>query len=243
MDNSIYITLSRQLALFRDMDVTANNIANSNTTGYSSEHILFNSYLTKDVNQKVRNDMAFAHDISSYHNLENAPIHGTGNPLDLAIANDDFFSVETPLGIRYTKAGNFQLDGSGKLVTSEGNPVLGNNGQYITFAEDTKDIKVGAAGNISVNGVEFASIDIYKFSNPQLLERLDGAMFKSEITPEISSDPKIVQGALSGANVKAVLELTHMMEVSRSVASTAKFIETMYDLQRKATNTWAQQSQ
>lgn len=242
MDNSIYITLSRELALFRDMDVTANNIANASTTGYSSEHILFNSYLTKDVNQKNRNDMAFAYDISSYHNLENAPIHATGNPLDLAIASDGFFSVETPLGVRYTRAGNFQLDGSGTLVTADGKPVLGNNGQHITFAPDARDIKIGEAGNISVDGTEFATIDIYRFSNPQLLERLDGAMFKSEITPDILTDAKVMQGALAGANVKPVLELTHMIDVSRSVANTAKIIETMYDLQRKSANTWAQQA-
>lgn len=242
MDNSVYITLSRQLALFRDMDVTANNIANSNTTGYSSEHILFNSYLTKDINQKNRNDMAFAYDISSYHNLENGRIQATGNPLDLAIASDDFFAVETPLGTRYTRAGNFQIDASGTLVTANGYPVLGNNGQVITFAPDARDIVVGATGAISVNGIEFAVIDTYRFSNPQLMERLDGALFKSEVEPEISDDAKIVQGALSASNVQPIIELTHMIDVSRSVANTAKFIEAMYDLQRKTANTWAQQA-
>jgi flagellar basal-body rod protein FlgF len=242
MDNSVYITLSRQLALFRDMAVTANNIANANTTGYASENMLFNSYLTKDVNQKNRNDMAFAYDISTYKNFDNGPIHATGNPLDLAIASEGFFAVETPLGVRYTRAGNFQLDGSGTLVTAEGNPVLGNNGQHITFTPEAQDIKIGEAGNISVDGAEFATIDVYKFENPQLLERTEGAMFKSEITPEILVNAKVMQGALSGSNVKSVLSLTHMIDVSRSVSSTAKMIETLYDLQRKSANTWAQQA-
>lgn len=243
MDNSVYITLSRQLALFRDMDVTANNIANANTTGYSSEHILFNSYLAKDVSQKSRNDMAFDYDISSYHNLENGPIRATGNPLDLAISGDGFFSVETPLGPRYTRAGNFQIDSNGTLVTADGNPVLSNNGQTIIFPPEARDIVIGGAGNITVDGTEFATIGVYKFANPQLLERLNGAMFKSEVEPEISASAKVVQGALNNANVKPVLELTHMLEVSRSVANTSKLIEAMYDLQRKAANTWAQQSQ
>ncbi len=242
MDNSVYITLSRQLALFRDMDVTANNIANTNTTGYASEHILFNSYMTKDVNQKVRNDMAFAYDVSSYHNLEIGAIKATGNPLDLAIASDGFFSVETPLGVRYTRAGNFQLDGSGTLVTADGNPVLSESGQHITFADDAREIKIGEAGNISVNGEEFATIGVFNFANPQLLERLDGSMFRSEVTPDASTDAKVMQGALASANVKPILELTHMINVSRSVANTAKMIETMYDLQRKSANTWAQQA-
>lgn len=242
MDNGIYITLSRQMALFRDMEVTANNISNANTTGYGSEHILFNSYLTKDVNQRVRNDMAFAYDISTYNNLETGAIQATGNQLDFAIDGNGFFAVETPLGVRYTRAGNFTINSLGTLVTASGDPVLGNNGQYITFPPEVQDIKVGENGVVSVDGEEFGSIDVYAFSNPQLLEKLDGAMFRSEIAPEEASDFRLMQGALASSNVKPVLELTHMIEVSRSVASTAKLIETMYELQRKSANTWAQQS-
>jgi len=243
MDNSIYVTLSRQLALFRDMDATANNIANSNTTGYSGEHLLFNSYITKDINQKNRNDMAFAYDVSSYHNFENGSLHTTGNKLDLAISGEGFFSVETPLGVRYTRAGNFQLDGNGTLVTADGKAVLNDSGQRITFPPETKDIVIGEAGNISVDGAEFAKIGVYKFSNPQLLERMDGAMFKSKIAPEAADSARVVQGALESSNVQPVIELTHMMEVSRSVANTGKLIESVYDLQRKAANAYAQQSQ
>jgi flagellar basal-body rod protein FlgF len=242
MDNSVYITLSRQLALFRDMEVTANNVANANTTGYASERLIFDSYLVKDVNQKNRNDMAFAYDIATYNNLEVGAIKATGNPLDLAIASDGFFAIETPLGVRYTKAGNFQINGEGTLINADGNPVLNDSGQIITFAPDAQDIKIGEAGNVTVNGVEFASIGVYRFSNPNLLERLDGAMFKSEVDPEPALDAKVMQGALANSNVKPVMELTHMIDVSRSVSSTAKLIETMYDLQRKASSTWAQQS-
>src|SRR4051812_9350277 len=107
MDNNIYIMLSRQMTLFRDMDVTANNIANTNTTGYSAEHILFSSYLTKDVNRGDRNSMAFAHDVSTYRDTESGPMKVTGNDLDMAIQGDGYFTVETPLGTRYTRAGNF----------------------------------------------------------------------------------------------------------------------------------------
>jgi len=242
MDNSIYITLSRELALFRDMDETANNVANANTTGYSAEHLLFNSYLTKDVNQKKTNDMAFAYDISSYHSFENGEIKKTGNTLDFAIQGEGFFAIETPLGTRYTRAGNFQIDAKGTLVTADGKPVLNDTGQRIEFPPEARDITVGEAGNISVDGSEFAKLGVYKFGNPQLLERVDGASFKSEITPEPADAARVAQGALENSNVKPVVELTHMMEVSRSVANTAKFIESMYDLQRKAATTYAQQA-
>src|SRR5258708_5552303 len=111
MDNSIYVTLSRQLALFRDMDVTANNIANANTTGYNAEHIMFDSFVTKDANQGDRNPVSFANDVATYRNIENGSMQITGNDLDLAIQGNGYFIVETPLGTRYTRAGNFQVSG------------------------------------------------------------------------------------------------------------------------------------
>jgi flagellar basal-body rod protein FlgF len=241
MDNSIYITLSRQLALFRDMEVTANNIANSNTTAFNSEHLLFNSYITKDINQKNHNPMAFAYDISTYRNTGVGAMRATGNQLDVAIQGDGYFTVATSLGTRYTRAGNFQMDANGLLTTSEGYPVLDNNGQRITMPEGTREVKIGSAGNLSVDGEDIGLIGIVKFENPQLLERLSGTLFKSEVTPTPADNPNVAQGVLETANVQPVVQLTHMIDVSRSVSSTAKFIETMYDLQRKAANTWAQQ--
>ncbi len=241
MDNGVYIMLSRQLALFRDMEVTANNIANSNTTGYNSQHMLFNSYLTKDVNQGVRNPMSFAYDISTYRNTESGSIISTGNPLDFAIQGDGYFMVETPLGIRYTRAGNFQIDASGVITTPDGYPVLGPGEQRITLPEGARNIEVATNGSVRVNGEEFAFMSVVRFDNEQLLERVGDRLFKTDIEPQDAPQARIVQGVLEGANVKPVLEMTHMIDVSRSVGSTARFIEVVYDLQRKAANTWAQQ--
>ena len=241
MDNGIYIMLSRQLALFRDMQVTANNIANTNTTGYNGEHMLFASFLTKDVNQGQTNQMAFAHDISTYRNTENGPAHVTGNPLDFAIGGSGYFAMETPLGIRYTRSGNFQLDAQGTLMSAQGYPVLDPSNQRIVFPEDTREIEIGETGVLKVNGDEFSTVGVFAFDNEQLRERLDGQLLKSEIVPRVSDTARVMQGVLEGANVKPVMEMTHMIEVSRGVASTARFIEVAYDLQRKTNNILAQQ--
>ena len=244
MDNSIYITLSRQLALFRDMDATANNIANANTTGYNSEHIKFVSYLSKDINLGSPNKMAFAHDISSYRNTQSGSKKVTNNPLDVAINGNGYFAAQTPLGIRYTRAGNFQLSSDGTLVTIEGYPVLDNSNQPIVFPEDTNTVEIGETGNIKVNNEDFGQLNIVQFENEQLLERVGHTFYTTDATP-LPADPtqvKVAHGVLENSNVEPVLELTHMIKVSRAVSSTAKFIETIYDLQRKASNAWAQQA-
>jgi flagellar basal-body rod protein FlgF len=242
MDNAIYITLTRQLALFRDMEVTASNIANANTTGFNSEHLLFTRYLNKDVNQKVRNPMEFTYDIATYRNTSTGSIKATGNPLDLAIQGNGYFVVETPLGTRYTKAGNFQLNDEGTLVTKEGYPILSDSGVQITFPPETKEITIGQKGNIKADDAEFLSIGIVEFANEQVLERLNGGLFKTDVRPEQAATATLLQGALESSNVTPVSELTHVMEVSRATTNTAKLIETIYDLQRKANNAWAKQA-
>lgn len=242
MDNSLYVTLSRQIALFRDMDAVANNIANANTTGYNAEHLSFNSYLARDVNQGVRNDMSFAYNPNTYRDMSGGPISVTGNDLDVAIEGQGFFTLDTPLGDRYTRAGNFRLDGSGTLVSLEGYPVLDATGQPIILPENATSIEIGELGNIKVNGEDFGAIGVVQFDNPQLLERLSGRMFKSDAAPNPAESFRVLQGSLEGSNVQPVTELTHMLNLSHSVADTAKFIESMYDLERKTSNTWAQQT-
>jgi len=242
MDNSVYVSLSRQLMLFRDMDVTANNIANANTTGYSAEHILFNSYLTNDNNDGDINKVAYASDVSTYRNTETGGLRATGNDLDVAIQGNGFFVVQTPLGKRYTRSGNFQIDGSGTLTTSEGYPVLDSSNSNIVLPDNTTNVEIGSVGNIKVNGNDFGTLGVVQFENPQFLERLSGKLFKSDVDGQTASNFSIAQGMLESSNVQPVSELTHMMTLTHAVTDTAQFIAIVNDLQRKASNAWAAQS-
>lgn len=239
MDNGIYITLSRQLGLFRDMEVTAGNIANANTTGYQSSHLMFTSFL---VNDGVQGDMNFAHDISTYRNTGKGGFQVTDNPLDIAVKGKGYLTVDTPLGVRYTRAGNLQLDGNNTLVTTEGYPVLDQNGQQIVFDENSTEIIIGEAGNISVNGAELTTIGVVEFENEHLLERVGDRLFTTDVEPTLSTDSTVLQGVLENSNVQGVRELTHMIDVSRGVSNTAKLIEVIYDLQRKNASTWTRQA-
>jgi len=241
MDNGIYVALGRQITLFREMDMTANNIANTNTTGYNAEHIHFNTFLNHDKNQGVRNPLEFANDIRGYRDTEVGPLTITGNDLDVAIKSEGYFTIETPAGLRYTRAGHFERDNNGTMVTQEGYPVLDTSGKPIVFPDTATNIQIGSIGNIKVNGEDFTNLGIVQFDNPQLLQRLDNKLYKSEVTGNPAVDPVIAQGTLESSNVQSVTELTNMISISRSVTETAKFVEVMYDLQRKASNTFAQQ--
>lgn len=238
MDNSIYVALSRQTTLFRDMDVTANNIANSATTGYQAEKTMFTDYLTNDGNH---NKIAFSQDIATYHDLRQGSLNVTGNDLDVAIQGDGFFVVETPGGERYTRAGNFQVDGQGFLVSFDGYPVLDDAGQRLQFEPQDREIRIGENGALFVNGEERGTIGVVEFANRQNLKRVSSTLFETEDEPLLAEKSRVLAGTLEKSNVQPVTELVRLTELSRGTSNTAKFIEVMYDLQRKASNTWTQQ--
>lgn len=239
MDNGIYIALSRQNALFRDMEVTANNLANATTSGYNAEKLLFENYLVKD---NRRRD-AYANDVTSYRDTSSGSIKTTGNPFDLAINGPGYFLVETPFGTRYTKNGNFQIDRDGTLVTAQGFAVLSNDQSRITIPTNATRVVINGVGNIDVDGNSVGQVGLVEFNNEQRMERLGNSLFSTTETATPATRARIGQGAIESSNVSSISELIRVQEISRSVGSTAKFIETMYDLQRKVSSVYTKQTQ
>ena len=97
MDNTKYVALSRQMALWKQMDVVSNNMANMNTPGYKQDEAVFASYLHQsDENVKVKGLAAkplyFTQDYGTYGNFSEGMLAETGNTLDVAIKGDAFFS-------------------------------------------------------------------------------------------------------------------------------------------------------
>src|SRR4051812_5718852 len=86
MENALLIGLSRQVALSRELDVVANNIANINTTGFKADGSIFEEYLspTARADSPILADkkVSFVRDRGTWRDLTQGPIERTGNPLD-----------------------------------------------------------------------------------------------------------------------------------------------------------------
>ena len=131
MDNTKYIALSRQMALWKQMDIVSNNMANMNTSGYKQDDAVFSSYLvqTPEATGFGRVPVYFTQDYGQYQDFREGAIVNTGNTFDLASRGDVFFAIETNQGEMYTKKGSFTLDANGQLVTMEGQAVLSENNE------------------------------------------------------------------------------------------------------------------
>lgn len=237
MDVGIYVALSRELGILRDMEVTANNLANMTTTGFSSEDVLFKDYMVS--NNTPEGQVAYANDIATYRNTAQGTMQSTGNPLDAAIEGQGYFVVQTPLGMRYTRNGNFKVSAGGVLVTSEGYPVMDESNQVITFDDADRVIRFGDDGTINVDGADRAKMKIAKFDNEQLLQKVGNTLYKSDVQPRPAENYTVVGGMLENSNVNSIKTLTHMMYVSRSISETTNYISTVDTLSRKASDTLA----
>lgn len=230
MNNASYIAISRQKTLFDRMDTIANNVANSNTTGYKADNRLFQEYLH---NEGAMKDLSFTHDVATVTDFKEGNFQTTERTFDAAIHGDGFFTVESPLGTRYTRAGNFRLNANSELVTQQGYKVLSNDGGTVTFQPSDTNIIIRSNGGITANGEARGSIGMVRFDNAGALEKTGYSYFKTE-QPELESNAEMLQGVLENSNVESVREITKMIETSRAVGSTSKLIADLDKLQMEA---------
>jgi flagellar basal-body rod protein FlgF len=193
MDNTSYVALSRQLTLERQMSVVAGNIANMNTAGYKSEHLLFEEVLER-AGKPGR--VAFVQDVGLIRDLGPGVLEETGNPLDLAVNGDGYFAVETPNGPRYTRGGHFSLSGEGTVVTSGGYPLLDAGGAQIRVPPESAGISIARDGTISTEDGIIGQIGLVRFADETRLGREGDSLLRSDQVPQLVEAPDIAQGRL-----------------------------------------------
>ncbi len=235
MENALLVGLSRQMTMAREMATIANNIANMNTTAYKSEAMLFEQFMTTDASEdSPDNVIRFVQDVGQHRNTRDGALQTTANPFDVAITGEGFFRVETQEGVLYTRNGNFTLDNEGRLVTSAGDPVLTDAGGPITFARDESNITIARDGTISTDRGQRGKLAIVTFENQQDMKNVGNSLLSTAQQEVPATDIRLVQGALEGSNVNPILEMTNMIEVTRSYASAQKLIDQADQMRRKA---------
>lgn len=221
MSNAIYASLARQQGLMQEMQVVANNLANSSTTGYKSDRAIFSEYL---VGTGTSQDSLSMGGLGGHaFKLEQGDMKFTGGQFDLAIQGDGFFVVQTPQGPRLTRAGHFQLSPSSTVIDGEGNTVLGAGGNPITIPEDATEVSIANDGSISANGQLIDRVGVVKQQGE--LMRDSNTLFSAPEGYAQFEEATVVQGALEQSNVLPVLEVARMIEVQRAYEAGQAMLE------------------
>jgi flagellar basal-body rod protein FlgF len=246
MDNALLIGLSRQTTLRRELDIVANNIANLNTTGFKADGAVFSEYLHTGASDGqfsgADRRMSFVQDRMTWHDMGQGTIQQTGNPLDVAIDGEGMLVVQTARGERYTRNGAMQINSSGELVTGTGDKVIGDAGPIILAPTD-RDIVITKDGTIKVReGISLNSdstrgkLKLVVFANPQQLQKDGSSTFKAPpgVDPQPAPTVNVVQGAIEKSNVRSVVEMTRMIELTRAYTEVANILQQRNELRKNS---------
>ena len=222
MDNAIYASLTRQSGLMAEMRVVANNIANANTTGFRREGVIFAEHL--DALDRQGDTLSMAHARGRMLDLQQGVLTQTDNNLDLAIEGEGFFLVESPEGLRLTRAGAFMPSPEGELMTADGHRLLDEGQAPIILPAGASAVSVGTDGTLSANGLPLGRIGLFAPPEGVDLNHEGGTAFSIAGDPE-PVEGRIRQGFLEESNVDPITEITRMIEVQRAYELGQTFLD------------------
>lgn len=260
MIRALYSAGSGMNAQQMNIDNIAHNIANANTTGFKMRRTQFEDLLYQNFIQPgaaagsqtvVPSGLQLGLGTRPASNeiiFTQGDFTLTNNPLDLVIQGKGFFQIRRPDGtLAYTRAGNFQMDRDGNLVTADGDPLE----PQITIPPQAQTITIGADGTVSYTqpgqtASQIAGqIQLANFSNPGGLNSVGDGLF----TPtDASGDPTVglpggqeglgtlLQGYLEGSNVSIVEEFINMIVSQRAYEANSKVVKAADEMYQQVNN-------
>ncbi|WP_435954673.1 flagellar basal body rod protein FlgF [Dryocola sp. BD626] len=229
MDHLIYTAMSGATHSLMQQQISANNLANVNTSGFRAEMEMSQS---NDIGGSGFSSRVLTQETKSGVNDSTAAAEKTGRPLDVALEGQGYIAVQDADGSEvYTRNGNIQQDDQGQL-TIDGRPVLGDNGPIVLPPNSIASF--GSDGTLSVtpdDGDVTATMDVdrLKLVNipvQNLAKNAQGMMITADGQPAaVDENIKVSGGFLEGSNVSAVSEMLASISLNRQFEAQIKMMK------------------
>ncbi len=219
------ILLSGMIDRWRQLQVRATNLANADTPGFQALHMQVVSERVDQQAHAVAPNIAYAALRGTWRDAGPGPYKRTGNPLDLALGADGYFTVMTKAGPRLTRDGHFTLDAAGTIVDQQGNPLLDSNGQRIHIATADGRPSIASDGTISGRQGVIGQIGVVAPANVQALTNQGGTLLRANGPTRPVTQPRIMQGAVEGSTTNAIAETVGMVEDTRQFQIDASMLK------------------
>ncbi len=242
MDTSLYVGLSKQMILRRELDVAANNIANADTTGFKVETMTVAADpLTPPGSPTSTQPIQYVIDTGLARNFSQGALQSTGAPLDVAIDGDGFFQVSTAAGTQFTRDGRFATNAQGQLVTQAGDPVLDASGSPISLSVSGGPASIAADGTISqalpgqAQSQIVGKLGVVSFASLSALSKAGNGLYTNNgAAPSPSTKSMIHQGMLESSNVQPILQVTDLIRISRAYDQLSSVMNNTADLSSRS---------
>ncbi len=225
MSGNLYVSASAALARLRQLDVVANNLANADTAGFKRDYATFEAVLESSVQDLAGRaapgapGRVFVDTAGVGTDHSRGSVQQTGGALDVAIDGEGYFELQTPGGVRYTRAGAFEVDRSGQLVTPDGDAVQGEGGA-ITIGD--RPVSFTASGElVDDSGEVVGRLKVVRFGDLSKLTKEGANHFVATpgAGPTPVEDADFLPGTVEVSNVQPVRELARMVILQRAFDS------------------------
>jgi flagellar basal-body rod protein FlgG len=257
MNLALYSAASGMDAQQINLNTISNNIANVNTTGFKKSKIEFQDLFYQTSRPAGRESGAGniaptsvelgngSQVVSTSKVFTQGQLSQTDEKLDLAIQGDGFLEIERPDGTSaYTRDGALKIGADGRVMTSEGYPVIGG---FQPVPAGTSAIGISAGGDVTMttpNGTQTFQIQLVRFTNPAGLQSIGGSLFletPASGVPEIGNPGEngfgtVMQGYLETSNVNVVEEMVGMILAQRAYEMNSKSIQSVDDMLQRVSN-------
>ncbi|CAD6549016.1 flagellar hook-basal body protein [Paraburkholderia metrosideri] len=229
MDNLMTLATGLISQETRRVETAGQNLANVATPGYKRQ-IAFDDVLAESRAQSAppspvtpSRTTGIATDFSA------GKLVHTGNPLDLSISGPGLFEVITANGPAYTRAGSFQRDADGRIVTAQGWPLQSAGGGDVVVRSN--NWQIASDGTVLDDGTPSSVIRVATFVDPAQLVRGADSLFHAKEAQAVDSEQAhIVQGFIETSNVAVGNDMMQMMEAMRRIESGQKLVHAYDDM-------------
>lgn len=228
---SLYVSSGGASARLSELDIIANNLANASTPGFRSDEPTFATALESALMNAAGHAMpgtrvhSFVDTGVAATRHANGPANRTGADLHVAIDGPGFFEVETPEGPRFTRAGNFQLDRDGTVVTPAGHPVNGAGGALRVTNGPGRFLADGSL--IDSQGNSLGRLAIQVFEDPNDLRKAGGSLYSASegLERRPPDSLRVMPGSVEGSNVEPAMELARLVALQRAYDASMQALE------------------
>ena len=257
MIRALYNAATGMKAQQTRIDVTSNNLANVNTTGFKRSRAEFEDLLYQtlrapgaessqgavvptglQIGQGVRT-------VGTARDLANGEAVTTNVPTDMMIRGEGYFPVVQPDGeLAYTRDGSFRLNAEGQMVTVDGFALEPG----IVIPNDTVELTIGDDGTVTavrpgqVQGDVVGQVQLARFTNPGGLKAIGGNLLVPTaasgepqlVNPSENGTGRLTQGHLEGSNVAVVNEMVDLITSQRAYDMNSKVVQAADEMLQSA---------
>ena len=234
MSSGKYAAISGAVARMQMLENISEHLAAAKVPGYKKGMVTFEAKLGEATSGMATKGTDYTQLTKPKIDFSSGEVEYSGDPLDLAINGDGFFQIQKPDGtFGYTRKGNFELNGEGKLIDTNGFLVMSADGGDITLPQP--DVNIGKDGSIWDGETRVGQVGLFSFKDTSVLKRARGEMFVpiDATQPQPQPSPRMSQKYLETSNIDMMKTMVRMTSNLRAFEATEKALKIYSDMDGK----------